>query len=453
MPKATAKVLSQSPSDRAYEPTLPINGHLPTYRLREGYTQAIVTLTDALSGKRKDYWLGEYGSRASYERYHRLLARWEACGRRFPPPEESESGEPRVVRCVLVQDISAAYWEHASSYYTPGAAGHVRTVNRLLCSLFGSKDASTFGPNDLRLVRDAMIRGDASAEPPRKPWSRVYVNSQIHRLCRMFKWAASHEMVPIEVYHRLKSVTALRRGRSNAPECESITPVPVEQVQAVRPFLNRQIRALVDLQLFTGARGGELFKLRPMDIQTDKQKGVWIVELGDHKTAYLGHRRTIYMGPKAQRVLQPFMCDRSPDAYLFSPAEAERERRLAVSKKRTTPQYQGNSVGTNRVASARKRPGAYYTAASYRKAIATACDRAFPFTSEESSSMFNERQWKRQHRWHPHQLRHTAATLIRRDFGLEAARIALGHSSALITDAIYAERDMDRVVQVMRKMG
>ena len=61
--------------------------------------------------------------------------------------------------------------------------------------------------------------------------------------------------------------------------------------------------------------------------------------------------------------------------------------------------------------------------------------------------------WRDEHRWHPHQLRHAAATRIRHQFGLEAAQIALGHSSALVTDAVYAERDAAKVVEVMKKIG
>ena len=56
----------------------------PSYRQRPGYTQAIVTLTDSATGKRRDYWLGEFGSVESREAYHRVLADWEAGGRRFP---------------------------------------------------------------------------------------------------------------------------------------------------------------------------------------------------------------------------------------------------------------------------------------------------------------------------------------------------------------------------------
>lgn len=63
------------------------------------------------------------------------------------------------------------------------------------------------------------------------------------------------------------------------------------------------------------------------------------------------------------------------------------------------------------------------------------------------------RLWREKHRWHPHQIRHTAGTLIRQAFGLEAAQLALGHSSAKVTDAVYAERDMARVIEVMKRIG
>ena len=43
--------------------------------------------------------------------------------------------------------------------------------------------------------------------------------------------------------------------------------------------------------------------------------------------------------------------------------------------------------------------------------------------------------------WHPNQLRHNFATLARRQYGLEAAQVALGHSRADVTQ-VYAERDL-----------
>jgi integrase len=62
-------------------------------------------------------------------------------------------------------------------------------------------------------------------------------------------------------------------------------------------------------------------------------------------------------------------------------------------------------------------------------------------------------EWRKAHRFNPHQLRHSAGTQIRRDFGLEAAQLALGHASANVTDAVYAERDHGKVIEVMRSIG
>ena len=54
--------------------------------------------------------------------------------------------------------------------------------------------------------------------------------------------------------------------------------------------------------------------------------------------------------------------------------------------------------------------------------------------------------------FHPHQLRHTAATRIRKEMGLDAARAALGHRNMRITDD-YAELDKALAGEVALKFG
>jgi site-specific recombinase XerC len=64
--------------------------------------------------------------------------------------------------------------------------------------------------------------------------------------------------------------------------------------------------------------------------------------------------------------------------------------------------------------------------------------------SELSEQQRDElRKWQSSHRWAPNRLRHSAATEIRKNFGLEAAQVILGHSAADVTQ-IYAERDMQK---------
>jgi integrase len=49
-------------------------------------------------------------------------------------------------------------------------------------------------------------------------------------------------------------------------------------------------------------------------------------------------------------------------------------------------------------------------------------------------------------------LRHNAATTLKRGFGIDTARIILGHSSPATTE-VYAEQDHARALEVISKIG
>ena len=61
-------------------------------------------------------------------------------------------------------------------------------------------------------------------------------------------------------------------------------------------------------------------------------------------------------------------------------------------------------------------------------------------------------KWMRQHAFHPHQLRHTAATELRRQFGLEATQAIRGHRSLAATQ-VYAERNAELAKEVAGAVG
>ena len=60
--------------------------------------------------------------------------------------------------------------------------------------------------------------------------------------------------------------------------------------------------------------------------------------------------------------------------------------------------------------------------------------------------------WQRDHRWHPHQLRHNAATEIRKEFGVEMSRIILGVRSIQMAE-LYGERDEHLPAKVVAQIG
>ena len=140
---------------------------------------------------------------------------------------------------------------------------------------------------------------------------------------------------------------------------------------------------------------------------------------------------TFLLALKAQRILQKYLL-RPEDQHCFSPAESEKNRNDARHAARKTPLSCGNRPRKT-LRKARKRPpGQFYTTGSYGRAIRYACRRAgIPS-------------------WAPNQLRHAFATDVRKQHGLEAAQLLLGHAKADVTQ-VYAERDLEKGLQVARQ--
>jgi integrase len=382
------------------------------------------------------------------------------------------------------------FWTHCQTYYRADDGSPTSEVAsfkqalRLLNRMYGKVPISEFGPLSLKAIREAMIRPEpavpGSSDRGRVAWSRTYTNHQVARLKMVFKWGVENEIVPSPVYQALATVAGLRRGRSEARETSPVRPVPEAMVLQVMPFLSKPIEAMVRLELLCGARGGELCIMRGRDL--DRTASVWVYKPRSHKTAHHGHAREIRFGPKAIEILMPFM-KMDPDAYMFSPAESELQRRAEAHEKRvkdkTTPLSSGNVPGTNRKSSPKRAPGDRYTKDTYHRAVIRACDQAFPPPAEldrgrvavptrreqtraEKPSEWKARlgpakwaalkAWQKDHRFHPHQLRHTAGTKLRKAFGLEAAGVILGHANMKVTE-LYAEQDRELADKVMSQVG
>jgi len=413
-------------------PKLPENT-VPSYRLHRQSGQAIVTLSN------KDILLGPHGTAASRGEYRRRLAEWIVNGRRLP----------RTGLDLTVTELIAAFKVHAEKYYrhldgTPtGEVQNFRMALRPLRELYGRTQAHEFGPLALDAVRSQMIlRG----------WRRRTINKSVGRIRAMFRWAAARELLPASIYQALTTLDGLRAGKSAAIESDPVKPVPDEVVNATLPHLSPVVGGMVQLQRLTGARPGEICTMRISDI--DRSGTVWTYTPSSHKTAHHGHRRTIFIGPKAQAILGPFMLKIDATSFCFSPADADRDRRTNLHAERKTPLSCGNRPGTNQRRRPKRKPGQKYSVDSYRRAIARACDVAFPPPAEllKQGKESDLADWRQNHRWYPHRLRHSAATEIRAQFGIEAAQHILGHASLNITE-LYAAKNDELARSVAEKIG
>jgi integrase len=409
---------------------------VPSYRLHRQSGQAIVTLTDAVTGRRKDHLLGKYNTLASKEEYKRVVLEWEARGRRLP-----EAG--RAVD-LTVAELIARYWRHVEEYYrhadgTPtGEVQAMRYALRPLNHLHGPMSVVDFGPSALKAVRELMVHGYTHPNyGPQKPLCRTRINAQMKRIRRMFKWAVENDLAPASVHQALCSVAPLKRGRTSAKESEPVKPVVRAVVEETLPILRPMLADMVRLQLETGMRPGELVVLRACDL--DMIGSVWLYRPSAHKTQYHGHERIIPIGPKGQEIVRRHLSTEL-QAFLFSPRKLMEERAASLRANRKTPVQPSQQDRKKR--RPKKKPGEVYTVQAYGHAIAEAIKR------------HNRDKPAAEHipHWHPHQLRHLRALELKREVGLDVARAVLGHRSPVITEH-YATLDMATAAQAMAKLG
>lgn len=385
---------------------------IPNYRLHKASGQAVVTLDG------HDLYLGRYGSPESRAEYEHRVGEWMANGRRLPTTE--------AAGWLTVAELLAAYLDFAETYYQRDGKPTseyiaVRDALKPVRALYGTAAVREFGPLSLKAVRDQMIAAGLA---------RRHLNQRINRVRRCFRWGVENELVPPTVLEGLRAVAPLKKGRSAAPESPPVGPVPLADVEAVLPHVSRQVAAMIRLQLLTGMRPGEVVQMRPGDI--DRTSAVWIYRPARHKTDYRGTERTIYLGPQAQAVVQPFL-DRSPEAYCFSPVEAEAERGARRRTERVTKLTPSQLARRPKAAPLRPKRERY-DRDSYRRAIKYGIVKAGG------------------RHWHPHQLRHTCGTRVRAEYGLDVAQVILGHQTCEVSQ-VYAAADQRRAIQVMGAIG
>jgi integrase len=409
---------------------------LPAYRKHKASGQAIVSLSG------KIHYLGPYGSPESKAEYDRLTGGWLTRGR-SQPETKAEPGKPETT----VAELVLAFWTHSKTHYRSADGKptqerqNVKDALKPLKRLYGDTLARDFGPLALRSLRDHMVRSGRL--------SRTTINQRINRVRRAFKWAASVEMIPAAVHEALRTVEGLQIGRTDALEAEPVESVPREIVEATLPHLPRPVAAMVQLQLLTGMRAGEVMAMRGCELHPGSP--LWEYRPAAHKNAWRGKTRVVPLGPRAAEIVREFL-KADTQAYLFDP-------RSVVHP------------GFARLA------GERYDRRGYRQAVVRACDRAFPHPTvvelqaaiktapkgkrREAMAALRKwkaehrdelRKWRDDHRWSPLQLRHTVATEIESTRGREAASSFLGHAK-LDTTQIYVDRDLAKARAIAQEIG
>ena len=351
---------------------------IPSYRLHKASGQAVVTISG------RAVYLGPYGSDDSRKKYAEQISA-VAAGTVVDPLIKTEvSNDPGL----SIAELCSAFLSFAEKHYVKNGkqtdeVGCYESLIDLLNEPFGLLPVDEFRPNQLRAVRELMIQ---------RSWSRGYINRQINRLRHMVKWGVGRDLVEPNVLDRLRAVEPLMVGKSTARETKPRRAVSAEDIGKVKAKIrSKKAKDLMDLQLLTAARPGELLGLSTEMI--DRSGPVWLSQLENHKTQHFGKSRILAFGPQAQEVLRKYLREDSPNELLFG-------------------------ISRN----------------SYETVVRRACDRAgVP-------------------RFVPHELRHTAGTRYHDELGFEAARAMLGHSRP-DTTSYYTNHMAQKAANAAGKLG
>ena len=325
--------------------------------------------------------------------YDRVMSAWLTA--RAQPPD-------RLGSSPLVAEVCSSYLG-TIGHYSGGERRNVIEVVRILAQEAGGEPIAGFSAGRLRQVRQKMIDGEPGKEGGRSPWAAHFVNKQVSRLRRMFRWAVVEGLVPAEVWHGLRALPGLRESKRDR-RARRVEEVPDELIEATLPHIHERLRSMVQAHRLIGCRAQEIVVARTcdFDLDADPDQGehrCWLFTPSESKTD-----ERYWVGPRAQEVLRPLLNPAEPLAWLWP-------TRVKKGKGR-------------------------YSTASYRRFIERACIAGGV------------------KHWSVLQIRHAAAEEARRKHpkALEAAQARLRHARMQVSE-IYANDLSALGRDVARKLG
>lgn len=320
-----------------------------------------------------------------------------------------------------VAGIILSYNEHAVAYYrradhTP-TGEHVNIYHALkpLGEIFGKVDADELRPHHLEAYVQQQIAANTA---------RSTINKRLGIIKRMYRWAGAQGFVRPDTVAMIAMAPTIAAGRTAAKEVAPVEAVPLRHVAMTMRHLPPVLCAMIRLQWLTGMRPGEVCNLTAGQI--DRTRATWLYVPAQHKNAHRQKPRVIALGPKARRVLMPYLF-RGASAAMFTPSESrrwwnEQRRILAVHR---------SPEGRLRVV---YKVNERFTAKTYGDAIERACVKA------------------KVPAWTPNQIRHSAATKTAHAEGRETAKRLLGHAN-VATTAIYISEDIKLLMERAERAG
>ena len=381
------------------------------YSFSKARNRGMINYPRSCSPKRITEWLpGDYNSEQSLEAYRRSAAYftlhgevppWVSGGSGKPPADPVLPGSDDIPRWPSIDQLCEQWSDEHLGSYSKSEQYLYRTAMTRLRILYGGYPTNEFGKSRLKEVRKLFAKAGNCVRT---------INGQMRRLRTIFLWGSNEDdpqLVPDGVVDAMRNLKKLEDGDRVAnvtvEEYGEVPAVCDEVLAETIKLLRPAAVDLVSVLRYSAARSGELFKMTVGDLKK-KSPELWIYEPKKHKTSRWKHKRTIRFGPKSIAILARLIKGRSPSRLVFVRPGSLSEQHVSRWAR------PGVELAWNR-----DRLGGL---------IARVC-----------------RDHDIEH-WHPHQLRHAAATeAYNRKGGTAAAAQALCGHHRLSTTERYIDVD------------
>jgi len=282
-------------------------------------------------------------------------------------------------RAYTLAEVAGRFYEWADIYYRRADGSRTREGNncevalRSLVARFGSESLDNIGYSSLIEARNELETSGLY---------RTTINQRVGIWKRFIGWALENRLCQPSTKSEWCALGNLKQLRTVAPEGAPIRPVPHAWVKATLPYLPEPARSMVRIHELTGMRPGELLAMRACDIE--RRRTVWVYRPGQHKNSHRGQPRVIVIGPRAQKIIAPFVRSWKDRGRIWATYKSPTEYGQTIRRGVQAAQIAGARI----------------------------------------------------EHWSSNQLRHSCGTRVRRKFGVEAAGAVLGHarSGVRITD-------------------
>lgn len=345
-------------------------------------------------GIKKRIYFGPYNDPLSHQNYNKMKLEWEAGRLTDVSRPIASSSPPRITIAELFELFLLSHkgnWAREPNGYCTNAHKYVSALGAL--GHYGDMSAASYSSKLLRQWLQGLGEEHRLA--------RSTINGYLSCVRKVIEWGALNDYIPESVHISVSLVKPLKQGETAAVEHGRRETVDFEVVEQTLEHLYEPAVTVIRILMRTGARPGEVCKMSLSELDTTTYPGVWVYSPTHHKNARRGKERHIILHAPEQKLLTAYIKrEKIKSGYIFR-----------------APRPQAH------------KPAPCYTSQMLQASVKRVC-RAYNIPY-----------------WSPYQIRHSVASQMAREYGVETTRALLGHTSITTTD-IYIHRDIDTLIDL-----